>query len=219
MRNYSFILLTTLICLSCSKLPIAKFEVSNTDAHIDEVITFDNKTINGTSYLWDFGDGTTSEEKEVTHFYTNEGTFTVSLTAFSKRGNNSSKKSQEINITKSPLQIDIENASALIVNTWALDSMNIDEIDGTTHLSHPLANLWGGTNEYLYVFEAPNAISSFRDGDLESSGVWEFLSGSQLMFDNMSVRTVNELTTSKLVLEFVSPTDPAYMESWFFTIQ
>jgi PKD repeat protein len=219
MRKISIIMLIGLLTFSCSKLPLAKFEVSSTDAFINEEIIFDNKTLNGTSYIWDFGDGVTNENKEVTHLYGQEGTFTVSLTAFSKNGKNSSKKMQDIIVTKSPIQIDIENSSALVLNTWALDSINLDEIDGSTHISKPVANLWGGTNEYLYILQSPNVITSLRDGNLESNGVWEFISGNSIVFDNVNIRTVNELTTTKFIFEFSSPADPAYMETWFFTIQ
>lgn len=42
-------------------------------------ISFVNSSLNATSYLWDFGDGTTSVEQNPTHTYANEGTYTVSL--------------------------------------------------------------------------------------------------------------------------------------------
>ncbi len=42
---------------------------------------FDNTSIGGTDFLWDFGDGTTSTEVTPIHLYANTGTFTVTLTA------------------------------------------------------------------------------------------------------------------------------------------
>src|SRR5690606_25113051 len=42
-------------------------------------ITFDNNSINGLTYLWDFGDGTTSTEFEPTHTYLTAGTYQVML--------------------------------------------------------------------------------------------------------------------------------------------
>jgi PKD repeat protein len=40
----------------------------------------------GVSYTWDFGDGSTGTGVSVSHVYTNEGTFTVSLTASNPAG-------------------------------------------------------------------------------------------------------------------------------------
>ncbi|MEO6167292.1 MAG: PKD domain-containing protein [Chitinophagales bacterium] len=42
-------------------------------------VSFVNESLNGTSYEWDFGDGTTSTEQNPVHIYTDEGVYTVSL--------------------------------------------------------------------------------------------------------------------------------------------
>ncbi|MFH2140929.1 MAG: PKD domain-containing protein, partial [Bacteroidota bacterium] len=42
-------------------------------------ITFSNSSVNGTSYLWNFGDGNTSTLQNPTHTYTNPGLYSVSL--------------------------------------------------------------------------------------------------------------------------------------------
>jgi Zn-dependent metalloprotease len=46
---------------------------------IPATITFTNNSINGTSYLWDFGDGNTSTTTNPTHNYTSAGVYTVTL--------------------------------------------------------------------------------------------------------------------------------------------
>lgn len=43
------------------------------------VTTFTNTSANATSYLWDFGDNTSSTEKDPVHTYAAEGTYTVKL--------------------------------------------------------------------------------------------------------------------------------------------
>ncbi|HVZ96013.1 MAG TPA: PKD domain-containing protein, partial [Chitinophagaceae bacterium] len=43
---------------------------------------FNNTSLGGTNFTWDFGDGTTSTLDNPTHFYPNTGTYTVKLTAF-----------------------------------------------------------------------------------------------------------------------------------------
>ncbi|MCL2510980.1 MAG: PKD domain-containing protein [Bacteroidales bacterium] len=42
-------------------------------------VSFINKSMNAITYLWDFGDGTTSTEKNPVHTYTQEGYYTVTL--------------------------------------------------------------------------------------------------------------------------------------------
>ena len=42
-------------------------------------VKFTNKSMNGITYLWNFGDGTTSTESNPTHTYTKEGNYTVTL--------------------------------------------------------------------------------------------------------------------------------------------
>ncbi len=49
--------------------------------YFDEV-SLDNASSNATAYEWDLGDGTTSDEESLTHFYSLPGTYTVCLNAF-----------------------------------------------------------------------------------------------------------------------------------------
>jgi len=44
-------------------------------------VTFNNTSKNASSYLWDFGDGVTTEEDNPVHDFQEEGMYTVSLTA------------------------------------------------------------------------------------------------------------------------------------------
>lgn len=56
--------------------PIALFSYTNNLLEI----SFQNQSSNGTSYLWDFGDGNTSTEFNPIYSYSNPGTYTVTLT-------------------------------------------------------------------------------------------------------------------------------------------
>ncbi|PCH67957.1 MAG: hypothetical protein COC06_10425 [Bacteroidales bacterium] len=80
--------LLSFILLSCSKedevpAPVADFSVSKTSALVDEEIQFNNLSENAKDYLWDFGDGNVSLEKSPMHWYTNSGTYKVTLTVTS----------------------------------------------------------------------------------------------------------------------------------------
>ena len=59
----------------------ADFSVANTEIGFDAQIQFINQSL-GTvgSYLWDFGDGVTSNQPSPTHMYAEPGNYTVSLT-------------------------------------------------------------------------------------------------------------------------------------------
>ncbi len=48
---------------------------------VDNQVTFTNTTTGAESYLWDFGDGNTSEEENPTHGYEQLGDYTITLTA------------------------------------------------------------------------------------------------------------------------------------------
>ncbi len=58
--------------------------------------TFTNLSQNADSYLWDFGDGSTSSDENPTHEYTATGEYTVSLTVTNECGQNTF--SQTVNV-------------------------------------------------------------------------------------------------------------------------
>jgi len=63
-----------------SLLPVDPAFTSINDSTSLEVV-FDNNSFWATSYLWNFGDGQTSTEKNPTHTYAQKGVYNVSLTA------------------------------------------------------------------------------------------------------------------------------------------
>ena len=80
---YLFFFLVLCIFSSCKDAPIeftpvAKFSIIRIDK---ELVEFRNNSINSTEFLWDFGDGTTSTERDPIHIYSEIGDYTVVLTA------------------------------------------------------------------------------------------------------------------------------------------
>ncbi|MEZ4919664.1 MAG: PKD domain-containing protein [Saprospiraceae bacterium] len=49
-------------------------------------VTFENLSQDADAYTWNFGDGNTSNEENPTHTYTEDGTYTVELTALNNCG-------------------------------------------------------------------------------------------------------------------------------------
>lgn len=53
-------------------------------------VTFTNTSVNADSYMWDFGDGNTSNEESPVHTYANDGSYTVTMTATNTHGSTES---------------------------------------------------------------------------------------------------------------------------------
>jgi PKD repeat protein len=67
--------------------PAAVFSVYPTDVlNNSQVVVFTNFSYDGVSWLWNFGDGSTSSEQSPWHKYESEGTYRVTLTVTSKDG-------------------------------------------------------------------------------------------------------------------------------------
>ncbi|MEO7923166.1 MAG: PKD domain-containing protein [Chitinophagaceae bacterium] len=64
----------------------ANFSVSGYEVPIPSTINFINTSTNATSYLWDFGDGSTSTQPSPVHTYNLDGTYQLRLTATGPSG-------------------------------------------------------------------------------------------------------------------------------------
>lgn len=94
----ALITMSSLLFLDCSvkdildynSIPVANFEMSNSKPVIGDLINFtdtstdDDGTIN--SWLWNFGDGAVSTEKNAAHTFAIATTYTVSLTVKDNKG-------------------------------------------------------------------------------------------------------------------------------------
>lgn len=85
--------------------PTAIISADRTDGCPGTVIQFRNNSTNATSYLWEFGDGSTSTDVEPTHLYAGtQEYYTVKLTATNFQGcSNPAVNNQYIHITPAPL--------------------------------------------------------------------------------------------------------------------
>lgn len=66
--------------------PIADFNWSPNPPEANKATEFKNLSAGATSYLWDFGDGSTSTQKDEIHIYQKDGTYNVCLTAKNEVG-------------------------------------------------------------------------------------------------------------------------------------
>jgi PKD repeat protein len=97
------------------------------------IVTFTNTTQNGASYLWNFGDNTTSTVVNPVHTYQNGGTYNVLLTANNQCGPGSINKS-------------------ITISTEAQAEFSVDVVSGCAPFSTTFHNL-SNTNTISWVFE------------------------------------------------------------------
>lgn len=94
-----FLSILSLSIVSCTKEPTASFDsVSTVEEGI--AIQFTNTSEDSESQNWDFGDGTTSTDLSPSKSFIKKGTYTVTLTAFSKKEKKKSTATKTISITK-----------------------------------------------------------------------------------------------------------------------
>lgn len=94
---------------------------------IDEMnIVLTNESINGDSYLWDFGDGNTSIEEHPTHNYDNPGTYDITLTVLKDGCDQSQQITQTITVfPTSSISPILDKSSVEIAPNPAYNFINI----------------------------------------------------------------------------------------------
>jgi PKD repeat protein len=149
--------------------PAADFTMDKTEAKTGETINFTNQSVNATSYLWKFGDGSTSTSEDAAHSWTSGGSYDVQLIATGPGGNDTISKEvtiNEVNIFPGEGVRDIE-----LVETWATieDKMGDDVeyqgyfIDGDGYISH----VWESESLGILLFlVSPTASYSPSSADI-----------------------------------------------------
>ena len=77
---------TVSIQLTVDDLPNAQFAVPNPNGCYPIMVGLFNQSTSANSYFWDFGDGQTSTQTSVYHFFENAGAYTVTLIASNANG-------------------------------------------------------------------------------------------------------------------------------------
>jgi PKD repeat protein len=91
---YTSLFITLVFLLQgCYPEPVANFDFSYSDNAAPALVTFSNYSTDADEYLWNFGDGGTSSTMSPTHTYEVAGTFSISLKASGRGGENVMSKS------------------------------------------------------------------------------------------------------------------------------
>jgi PKD repeat protein len=112
--HHLFMILLVTVFAGCTKRPTAQITSDKKVVTTGENINFINTSEDADSYLWDFGDGTTSNVSNPVKNYSTPGLYTVKFTAFGKDQKKTSEALLFVSVSKKP------------VNTYFVGSYNID---------------------------------------------------------------------------------------------
>lgn len=134
--------------------PMVLFSADVTTIPANQSIYFtDNSTNNPTTWLWDFGDGNTSNEQNPSHSYSAEGFYSVALTATNGNGSNRKEKQNYITVTA-------EELAPLSQFTVDKTDVSVNEIINFTDnsLYEPTEWLWDFGDGSTSTFKNPSHV-------------------------------------------------------------
>jgi PKD repeat protein len=118
--------------------PIANFTPSVTSGNLPLMVNFtDISTFTPTSWLWNFGDTITTNDKNPSHMYNNAGTYTVTLTVTNSFG--SSTKSNTITVNYPTIKT-TSKAIPQVSFTATIKSLTVNFTNTSTN--NPTSWLW-----------------------------------------------------------------------------
>ncbi len=82
--------------------PVADFSATPLTGNAPLVVQFTDLSTNATGWLWDFGDGSGSTQRNPSHIYQNAGSYTVRLTASNATGQSIKTKTGYITASQAP---------------------------------------------------------------------------------------------------------------------
>ena len=127
--------------------PTASFVVSSSAIRAGDSVTFTDQSVNAASWLWNFGDGTSSTAKNPVHSYTTTGSFGVSLTIKNATGDQD---------TFGPVVITVDPAAPRLS---AILKVPVDTGNLTTSSTYSFAAVVAPTSGPIDLFEV-----DFGDG-------------------------------------------------------
>lgn len=162
--------------------PLAFFHVEPAIINIpEEALHTFNLTDNGYTYLWDFGDGTTSTEIEPIHYYANVGSYNIILNAWSEHGCFDSILVNNAAYAKTNCVLIFPNAFTPNPEGASGGKYDPEEINYTNDIFHPLHrdiidyhleiyNRWG---ELIFVSDDVNTgWDGYYKGVLQNNDVY-----------------------------------------------
>jgi PKD repeat protein len=183
--------------------PVASFRVSVSSGSAPLTVQFTNaSTGTGNSYVWSFGDGTTSTAVNPSHTYSNPGTYTVRLTATNAGGSNSTTRSIAATAAQTKLL-----ARAVIGNRKVASPMTVEvgstlRFEVSTFTKADTSDLQTVTD---YTWQVPSRLG--RATSLGQMSVTTTVGRSDtIIFQRQSIRTSFLLNVSPAAVSQISVT-------------
>jgi len=161
------------IVVTALKTPVASFSSDVATGYAPLSVAFtDTSTGTPTSWIWSFGDGASSTDKNPVHTYSKAGKYTVSLTVRNAAGSNAVTKSSYINIANAlmapvasfsasptagntPLRVSFTDISTGTPISW-----NWNFGDGTSSTQKSPTHTYSAAGSYTVVLTVSNATGS-----------------------------------------------------------
>ena len=124
--------------------PVAGFTYSVGNTSLPVTVSFTNTSTNATSWLWNFGDGTSSTLQNPTHSYASAGDFTIELKATGADGSRDSTN-KVIHISGFVDDSYINLTMNGTTSAWEYSNINaihVDTLDGNFTLIRGTGNNW-----------------------------------------------------------------------------
>ncbi len=151
-----------------SPLVKADFEIPN--GCVPYTAQINNKSIAGATWLWDFGDGTTSAERDPVKVYPNAGTYTVTLTVTDPNTCNvTDRTTRTVLVQNKPTAgfsfapvVPVENTPHIFTNTSSPDAINFiwefgDGEEYNTNNRLPVEHQYNTSGRFDVCLQAINA--------------------------------------------------------------
>lgn len=149
-------------CTYSNQPPVANFSASDTSTCSANISFTDLSTNAPTTWLWDFGDGNTSNTQNPTHSYSTNGTYNIVLICSNAYGTDTLEMNNYISINSPtpPLAIDAERCSegTLVIGANGSGEINWYDSQISTNVLDT-GNLY--TTPYLYnsaIYYAENVV-------------------------------------------------------------
>ena len=155
--------------------PIAGFSATPSEGQVPLPVSFtDSSTGDISSWKWNFGDGTSSNEKSPTHTYSSAGSFPAVLTVSGPGGESSNKNDIVVTKPLSPptaaIQVDIHNGPAPLSVTFTdaspgqIISRVWDFGDGTTSTDPVSLHTYANAGKYQVRLTVTGQSGDSSDG-------------------------------------------------------